>query len=119
MKAVDFFDSETCLSEIHRGELGAFERASEREWLVTNGLGDALVEKRIIMPQGENTTLVRFRVLRASSELRLTLRPLRAHRDYHSHIRGGWDSRTSTIDAGFRIEPTKARNPISCVRTAL
>jgi predicted glycogen debranching enzyme len=64
---------------------------------------DALIEKRIIMPHGENTTLVQFRVLRASSEPRLTLRPLCTHRDYHSHAQGGWDFQTETIDQGFRI----------------
>jgi predicted glycogen debranching enzyme len=74
-------------------------------------LGDALVEKRIVMPQGENTTLVRFRVLRASSGLRLTFRPLCAHRDYHGHAHGGWDFRTSAMDDGFRIEAYEGAQP--------
>jgi predicted glycogen debranching enzyme len=195
MKAVEYSDSETGLGEFNRGELATFERASAREWLVTNGLGgfaagtvsdantrryhgllvaalkpplgrtlmvakldaevhycgfdyqlssnefadgsidphgyrhlerfrldkglpvweyafgDALVEKRIIMPHGENTTLVRFRVLRASSELRLALRPLCAYRDYHSHGHGGWDFQTSAIDDGFRIQAFEGAQP--------
>jgi predicted glycogen debranching enzyme len=65
---------------------------------------DALIEKRIIMPHGENTTLVRYRVLRASSSLRLTLRPLCSHRDYHSHMHGGWDFQTSALADGYRID---------------
>jgi predicted glycogen debranching enzyme len=183
------------LWDIGRGDLGTFEQASNREWLVTNGLGgfaagtiadantrryhglliaalkpplgrtlmlakldatahyfgvdyplssnefaegsidphgyrhierfrlegglpvwefafgDALIEKRIMMPHGENATLVRFRVLRASSDLRLTLRPLCTHRDYHSHTRGGWDFRTSAMDHGFRIGAFEGAQP--------
>jgi predicted glycogen debranching enzyme len=72
---------------------------------------DALVEKRVIMPQGENTTLVRFRVLRASAALRLTARPLCTHRDYHSHVQGGWDFQTTTTDDGFRIDAYPGAQP--------
>ena len=52
---------------------------------------DALIEKRVMMLHGENTTLVRFCVLRASADLHLTIRPLCTYRDYHSHIHGSWD----------------------------
>ncbi len=72
---------------------------------------DALIEKRIIMPHGENTTLVQFRGLRASSDLHLTIRPLCTHRDYHSHTHGGWDFQTATIYDGFRIEAYEGAQP--------
>lgn len=72
---------------------------------------DALIEKRIIMPHGENTTLVRFCVLRASSALHLALRPLCTYRDYHSHTHGGWDFRTTTKGQGFRIEAYEGAQP--------
>lgn len=54
-------------------------------------LGDALLEQRIMMIHGENTSIVSFTLLRASRSLRLELRPLCTYRDYHSHTRGhGW-----------------------------
>ncbi|MFZ2452381.1 MAG: glycogen debranching enzyme N-terminal domain-containing protein [Methylovulum miyakonense] len=73
-----------------------FGRAIEREWLITNGIGgfacgtvgetntrryhgllvwryavaDALLEKRIVMKPGQNTTYVNLQVLRTSAEQR-------------------------------------------------
>ncbi|HSD75684.1 MAG TPA: amylo-alpha-1,6-glucosidase [Steroidobacteraceae bacterium] len=52
-------------------------------------LGDALLEKRIWMAQGVNTTYVRYRLLRASAPLELELQPLCTSRDYHAQWRGG------------------------------
>jgi predicted glycogen debranching enzyme len=72
---------------------------------------DVLIEKRIIMPQGENTTLVKFRVLRASAALHLNIRPLCTHRDYHSHTQGGWDFQTETMVDGFRIDAYQGAQP--------
>ncbi len=54
-------------------------------------LGDAIVEQRITMIHGENTTAVSFRLVRASAPLGLVLRPLCTYRDYHGQTRGeGW-----------------------------
>ncbi len=188
MKRVNMDDTATCPGSIGRGDLATFEQSSDREWLVTNGLGgfaagtvsgantrryhgllvaalnpplgrtlmlskldavatysgreyalssnefadgsidphgyrlierfrledglpvwkyafsDVLIEQRIIMVQGQNTSLAQFRVLRASADVQLTLRPLCTHRDYHSHGHGGWDFQTSPIDHGFQID---------------
>jgi len=68
-------------------------------------LGDALLEQRVAMVQGENTTLVRFRLLRASGPVTLTLNPLCTHRDYHSQTRGaGWTLRSDPVEGGCEIE---------------
>lgn len=54
-----------------------------------HAIADALLEKRLLMRPGHNTTLVSLQVLRASRPLHLTLTPLCAYRDYHSHGQGG------------------------------
>jgi len=72
---------------------------------------DALIEKRLIMPHGENTTLIEYRVLRASAPVHLLVRPLCTYRDYHSHTQGGWDFGYQTLDDGFRIEAFEDAQP--------
>jgi predicted glycogen debranching enzyme len=66
-------------------------------------LGDALLEQRVTMVHGENTTAVTFKLVRASARVELTLRPLCTYRDYHSHSRGGWPLAVRTIAGGCEI----------------
>ncbi len=47
-------------------------------------LADALLERRVWMAYGENTTYVTYRVLRASARLDLAITPLVTYRDFHS-----------------------------------
>src|SRR5262249_1541171 len=47
----------------------------------TYAVGDALLEKRVWMEQGANTTYVRYRALRASAPLRIEARALVNFRD--------------------------------------
>ena len=54
-------------------------------------LADALLEMRIFMAPGQNTSYLRLELLRATGPLRATLKPLIAYRDYHSHNRGPKD----------------------------
>ena len=65
-------------------------------------LGDAVLEQRVTMVHGENTTVVTFTVVRASSRVTLALKPLCTYRDYHSHAHGGW-----SLDA--EVEPGGCR----------
>ncbi len=51
-------------------------------------IADALLEQRIFMAPGANTSYLRLECLRASAPLSVTLKPLIAYRDYHSHNRG-------------------------------
>jgi len=67
-------------------------------------IDDALLEKRVSMAPGENTTCVSFRVLRAGTALELEVIPLCSYRDYHSHSHGGWDMNLRDIKDGFEIE---------------
>lgn len=51
-------------------------------------VADALLELRIFMAPGANTSYLRLELLRASAPLRATLKPLITYRDYHSQGRG-------------------------------
>src|SRR5215813_10537427 len=52
-------------------------------------LGDALLEKRIWMRQGENTTYIKYSLVRASGPLRLTVKGLVNYHDFHSSTHAG------------------------------
>lgn len=66
-------------------------------------LADALIEKRVLMAPGQNTTYLHFRVLRANATLKLELTPLCTYRDYHSHSHGGWDMNIRQLSNGFAV----------------
>jgi predicted glycogen debranching enzyme len=51
-------------------------------------VADALLELRIFMAPGANTSYLRLELLRATAPLRATLKPLITYRDFHSHTRG-------------------------------
>jgi predicted glycogen debranching enzyme len=67
-------------------------------------IADALVEKRVWMEQGANTTYVRYRVLRARGPIRLSLAALVDYRDYHAVTRGdGWQMDVRPIEHGLHV----------------
>jgi predicted glycogen debranching enzyme len=51
-------------------------------------LADALLEQRVFMAPGANTSYLRVEVLRAGAVIRVTFKPLVTSRDYHSHGHG-------------------------------
>jgi len=65
---------------------------------------DVLLEKRIMMKAGENTTYISFHLLRASQPLELSIMPLCTYRDYHGNTQGGWDMGLDEIADGFQIK---------------
>jgi predicted glycogen debranching enzyme len=67
-------------------------------------IADALLEKRVSMVPGENTTCVTYSVLRANATLDIGITPLCTWRAYHSHSHGGWDMSVREIEDGFEIE---------------
>jgi predicted glycogen debranching enzyme len=67
-------------------------------------LADALLEQRVFMAQGSNTTYVEFRLARAAQPVSLELRPLCAYRDYHSQQRGHRDFTVESLRSCVRIE---------------
>jgi predicted glycogen debranching enzyme len=62
-------------------------------------VADALLEQRIFMAPGANTSYLRLELLRATQPLRVTLRPLVTYRDYHAQGRGA---------RAFELEPNAA-----------
>lgn len=70
----------------------------------TFACADALLEKRIWMEQGANTTYVTYKLVRASHPLRLALKVLVNYRDFHSSTRAGdWRMDIQPVEHGLRV----------------
>ncbi len=68
-------------------------------------LGDALLEKRIWMQQGTNTTYVSYTLQRASAPLTLTVKALINYRDHHSVTHAaGWQMSVEPVSNGLRVD---------------
>src|SRR5262249_53161962 len=68
------------------------------------GLGDGLLERRICMRYGANTTYVVYRLVRGRAPVTLTIPPLVTYRDFHSLRLGqGWQPRVESVPHGARI----------------
>ncbi len=79
----------------------------------TYAVADALVEKRVWMEPGANTTYVRYRVLRARGLLALQLRILVDYRDYHATTRGGeWRMDIAPVARGLRVIAFEGARPL-------
>ena len=68
-------------------------------WLI----GDALLEQRVWMTHGENTTYVSYQVLRATDALELELHPLCTFRDYHWQHHGHRDAALHALANGIEV----------------
>jgi predicted glycogen debranching enzyme len=76
-------------------------------------IADALLEQQIFMAPGANTSYLRLELLRASSPLRVTLKPLVTYRDYHSHNRGAQALQLETGAAHCRVQAFTGARPYS------
>jgi predicted glycogen debranching enzyme len=74
-------------------------------WIVA----DAVLEQRIWMMQGRNTTYVQFHLVRASSPVELEVRPLCTYRDYHSLRRGRAQVGVMATHDGLQVSFADAR----------
>src|SRR5439155_20733224 len=71
----------------------------------TFACADALLEKRVWMQQGANTTYVQYKLVRASQPLELTIKALVNYRDYHSSTHpGDWQMSIQPVDHGLRVD---------------
>jgi predicted glycogen debranching enzyme len=78
----------------------------------TYALGDALVEKRVWMEPGANTTYVLYDLRRASGPVRLELAALVNHRDYHGNTHAdGWMMKVDTVPGGVRVTAFPGARP--------
>src|SRR5579859_4036594 len=78
----------------------------------TFACADALLEKRIWMEQGANTTYVTYKLVRASHPLRLALKVLVNYRDFHSSTRAGdWRMDIQPVEHGLRVIAYQGATP--------
>lgn len=74
--------------------------------------GDAILEKRIWMEQGENTSYVHYQLQRATQPLTLTFNVFVNYRDYHGSTRGnGWQMAIDTIEQGLKVSAYPEATP--------
>ena len=86
----------------------------------TLACADALIEKRIWMEQGANTSYVSYTLVRASSPLRMEMKAFVNYRDYHSSTHAGsWHMSVECVEHGLRIAAFDAATPLHLLsRTA-
>ncbi len=79
-------------------------------------LDDALVEKRLWMADGANTTYVRYRLARGSHPVTVEVTPLVTYRDFHALRSGqGWQPQVIPEAAGLTIRAFDAAVPFRLV----
>ena len=67
-------------------------------------LQDALLEKRIWMEPGANTTYIRYDLRRGTAPLALSLKAIVNQRDHHSNTRAGdWRPEIEAVPGGLRV----------------
>ena len=67
-------------------------------------LADALLEKRVWMHQGENTTYVEYTLVRSSGALELNGKILVTYRDFHATTHSGdWKMQVDPVEKGIRV----------------
>ena len=78
----------------------------------TFACGDALIEKRIWMQQGENTTYTRYTFKRGSKSLQLSIKALVNYRDHHGTTQSGqWKMGVEEVPQGLCVTPYPEATP--------
>jgi predicted glycogen debranching enzyme len=78
----------------------------------TFACADALIEKRIWMQQGANTSYIRYDLVRARQPLDLSLKALVNYRDYHSSTHASdWRMRIERVPSGLRVLAYEGATP--------
>jgi predicted glycogen debranching enzyme len=78
----------------------------------TYSLADALLEKRVWMAQGENTTFVQYTLTRASGPLEIDIKALVNYRDFHSLTHAGsWQMKIVPVEHGMMVLPFEGATP--------
>ncbi len=71
----------------------------------TYAIANALLEKRIWMQPGANTTYIQYRLARATAPLTLEARALVNYRDYHSTtVANDWQPDITSVENGLRLQ---------------
>ncbi|MBI4782559.1 MAG: amylo-alpha-1,6-glucosidase [Oscillatoriophycideae cyanobacterium NC_groundwater_1537_Pr4_S-0.65um_50_18] len=75
--------------------------------------GDALLEKRVWMQQGANTTYVQYALQRASQPVALMIKALVNYRDHHGNVRSlGWQMPVERRDQGVCVMAFPGATPL-------
>src|SRR4029077_3918771 len=70
----------------------------------TYALADALLEKRVWMQHGENTTYVKYTLLRSSGAIEMEFKALVNYRDFHSSTHAGdWHMEIDPVEHGVKV----------------
>ena len=78
----------------------------------TYALADALLEKRVWMVQGENTTFIHYTLSRSSGPIEIDAKALVNYRDFHSLTHAGdWHMKIAPVDQGVMILPFDGATP--------
>ena len=78
----------------------------------TYALADALLEKRVWMRQGENTTFIQYTLARGSSAIEMELTVLVNYRDFHSLTRAGdWRMKIEPVPGGVKVAAFDGATP--------
>jgi predicted glycogen debranching enzyme len=79
------------------------------------------LEKRVFMPQGENTTVVEYELRGAAPDCTLEIRPLIAFRDYHSltHRNDGLNSTVEMAEGRATVAPYPGLPPLHFAHDAV
>jgi predicted glycogen debranching enzyme len=78
----------------------------------TYALADALLEKRIWMRHGENTTYVEYTLVRGIGAIDLELKALVNYRDFHASTHAGdWHMRIDPVESGVQILAFQGATP--------
>ncbi|MCK5313717.1 MAG: glycogen debranching enzyme N-terminal domain-containing protein, partial [Anaerolineales bacterium] len=78
----------------------------------TFAIADALLEKRVWMKQGMNTTYVRYDLLRSSHPLTLTIKAMVNYRDHHASTHAGdWQMQVEPKEQGLCINAIEGATP--------
>lgn len=79
----------------------------------TYACADALLEKRIWMEPGANTTYVRYEVRRASLPLALSIKAIVNYRDHHGNTHAGtWQPAIVPVPSGLRVTAFEGAAPL-------
>jgi len=75
-------------------------------------LADALLEKRVWMKQGENTTYVEYTLVRAGAAIELAGKVLVSYRDFHATTQSPrWQTRIEPVENGLRVTAYEGAKP--------
>jgi predicted glycogen debranching enzyme len=120
---VHYHDSEFALAT-HRWASGAVEpkgflnietfRLEGMTPVWTYALADAVLEKRVYMAQGANTTYVEYTLARGRGPAELELKALVNYRDFHGATHAGdWRMKIEAIEKGAKITAFEGATPFS------